>query len=523
MSLTFSPTDGQYYKGKTAVLRSVVLDQLDKIIEKAGREVDKLTELLRAGTIDLATWQTRMGGIITVAHMTCANLGVGGFKMLDKEIQLATELQVRHQLDLLNRYATKIEVGASPIHKGWARQYAKSARTSFFNAELHRLQQSDRSVIIHWIRTAKESCPGCIEASKQSYYASDCPEIGSHQCGANCKCYLVYEQVRPTKIDKLPATPPLAPPKPFMQKKTPAEIEAYLKQQMQMRLEQAKLRLQKLANEKAGALPPTPPTPPSVPASPIVPPAPPSVPQSTVGEKILFNKRNSNAFTERSGKMIEAYKETVNKIHGDGGLLEVLTAPTEYMERYEGYVGKYFDLDRIIEFDSTIHIDQQFLTVAHEFGHSIDFQSYALAGGEKMFQPDPLSELAIDAAYKNTFKHGHIVKAMDGLMAEIRKSPEWVQLTSVFNRGGSNGHFAQYLLNESELFARAYTQYIAEESGQPRLLTQLSRSTFFRNGNKVDHTIPMQWQPSNFGPIKEKMQDFLRSLGWEVYATKTGR
>jgi hypothetical protein len=69
--------------------------------------------------------------------------------------------------------------------------------------------------------------------------------------------------------------------------------------------------------------------------------------------------------------------------------------------------------------------------------------------------------------------------------------------------------YVRYLLDETEVFARAYTQYIARKSGDPTLLKQLDG---IRSG--VGNVYQEQWDDDDFAPIEAAIDNMFRKKGW---------
>jgi len=65
-----------------------------------------------------------------------------------------------------------------------------------------------------------------------------------------------------------------------------------------------------------------------------------------------------------------------------------------------------------------------------------------------------------------------------------------------------------YSLRPRELFARAYAQYIAEKTQDPRLLPELEEE---QKGK-----YPNQWSTEDFALIKEAFDNLFRKRGWAV-------
>jgi hypothetical protein len=63
--------------------------------------------------------------------------------------------------------------------------------------------------------------------------------------------------------------------------------------------------------------------------------------------------------------------------------------------------------------------------------------------------------------------------------------------------------YRNYLTSGREMFARAYSQFIAEESARPSMLDSLKQWS----GRE-------QWESDDFAPIRDEFRKLFRSLGW---------
>jgi hypothetical protein len=70
--------------------------------------------------------------------------------------------------------------------------------------------------------------------------------------------------------------------------------------------------------------------------------------------------------------------------------------------------------------------------------------------------------------------------------------------------------FLGYLLTPYEIWARAYSQYIAVRSGDPEMLDQVSRLRT-RSGGLY---YPTQWDDADFEPIARAIDELMIQLGW---------
>lgn len=125
------------------------------------------------------------------------------------------------------------------------------------------------------------------------------------------------------------------------------------------------------------------------------------------------------------------------------------------------------------------------MTLAHEVGHWLDRRAFP-GPGFSSAAADPLLNDWWNAVDAST----HV--------AELRNAAH-----------GSPG-WRKYASKRLELWARAYAQYIAIESGNPTMLQQLRIAQSLRyNGEFAS-----QWADDDFEPIRESITRLFEGLGW---------
>lgn len=124
------------------------------------------------------------------------------------------------------------------------------------------------------------------------------------------------------------------------------------------------------------------------------------------------------------------------------------------------------------------------MTVAHEYGHFLDHQ---LFGSGK----PGLSGVA-------THSNNQEVKA---LMKVAAKSPEIKRLRAKLRDPMTPPHHAEYiayLLMPAEIFARSYSQWVAQRSGDQSMRAELRD---VRSTDRETHGYESQWSDANFYPL----------------------
>lgn len=126
------------------------------------------------------------------------------------------------------------------------------------------------------------------------------------------------------------------------------------------------------------------------------------------------------------------------------------------------------------------------MTIAHEIGHWIDFA--ALPGNSYSSQFSPALEEWRQAVMNS---------------AAIKK----LQTEAAYR---SNPDYHEYVLRVREIWARAYTQYIALRSGNATLLQQIQNVLDGKTGYWIDS----QWTEEDFKPIAAAIDKLFKQLNW---------
>ena len=126
-------------------------------------------------------------------------------------------------------------------------------------------------------------------------------------------------------------------------------------------------------------------------------------------------------------------------------------------------------------------------TALHEMGHAVDAAKSASASVlPENF--DMFDEL--DRAIEQSYAYGVLKIQRDALADDPEDVREIV-----------------YLMRREELFARIFAQFVAEESGDERLLGELERCR-----DETKHKTPRQWETWDFHPIRLAIRILLARL-----------
>jgi len=214
--------------------------------------------------------------------------------------------------------------------------------------------------------------------------------------------------------------------------------------------------------------------------------------------------RISTLVESGSGPLFEALRDTltiIDEVHGDGDLPRLPVRLTTGRIEIGGY--RFSGRDGTpLRLELSQHSDHPHLTVVHEVGHFLDHQALGVPGryaSESGHLDDLMSTIDRSAAIKalrTRIGRQHArVRLPDG---SIRQHP-------ILQR------YVSYLLRQSEVFARAYAQYIATRSQSVVLLQQVSGLRHALLSGRVYHT---QWDTDDFETIGEAFDRLLRRKGW---------
>jgi len=137
-------------------------------------------------------------------------------------------------------------------------------------------------------------------------------------------------------------------------------------------------------------------------------------------------------------------------------------------------------------------------TLAHEVGHFLEVQGVlpAVQGN-----PQAVANLAaVRAVLNNTAA----VRRLDALLAGTEKLT--VMYGNIPITSGADPAYTAYLRQENEIWARAYAQYIATKSQNPKMLEELRKEQAYY--------YPVAWSDDDFEPVTAAIDTLFTTLGW---------
>jgi hypothetical protein len=174
-----------------------MLDYSDNL----GKSMRGLTEQLRAGQMDLRSWQLAMRDAVKAGHLATGMAAKGGRAQMTQADWGRLGNLLRREYQYLGRLADGIADGSIPLDGEVLRrsaQYGKAARETYENIWRRETQRrgadEERNV-----KTKLESCtardgrPGCVEETARGWVKIGSGGLslpGERACWANCGCYI---------------------------------------------------------------------------------------------------------------------------------------------------------------------------------------------------------------------------------------------------------------------------------------------------------------------------------------------
>jgi hypothetical protein len=184
---------------------------------------------------------------------------------------------------------------------------------------------------------------------------------------------------------------------------------------------------------------------------------------------------------------------TIDSIHGDGPLptTELIFNP----RNTQSANGQYSLTDGNIEI---FKIDKTPMTLTHEIGHWMDHKGFKGIIPDRDPNVRPMLSNSF-ASYTNLFSD---------FMNAANKSKKIGQIKW---DAGLRQENVDYFVSNHEVWARAYSQYIAVKSGNKKMLANLRE----RQGQPVPgQAYPAQWDDDDFVPVGEEVEKLLIKVGW---------
>jgi hypothetical protein len=209
----------------------------------------------------------------------------------------------------------------------------------------------------------------------------------------------------------------------------------------------------------------------------------------------------SNALTipPRAPVALREAMTAIDRVHGDG---QLDTIPLR-LATLRGDEGAYRGTTtKAVEIMINRQAADPRFTLAHEVGHWLDHQQLKIAIGT---QTDPVLAAAngrVLAAIRQSQAYRDWQE-----MAAGRKLLTVVEPDGTRRQMVAPAYYMQYIMEESELWARAYAQYIVERSQEPGLVQEFA-------GYRTRLSGFDQWDSVDFVPVAEAIDRLMEAMGW---------
>jgi hypothetical protein len=182
---------GQFRIDGRLVSPETIRRVMNRVVSTARTQILLATELLISGSYSNERWLKEMRRILKGGHAIASGLAFGGLDSTDGFLSFRERYDEEDDY-LIGFWAAWGAGGVSP-----ARAVARSvmyASAIYVTWQIATGQQKKGAGFTEAmrIRTAAESCPGCIQYAGRWIPISQMPPIGSLQCRSNCKCYIIY-------------------------------------------------------------------------------------------------------------------------------------------------------------------------------------------------------------------------------------------------------------------------------------------------------------------------------------------
>jgi len=238
--------------------------------------------------------------------------------------------------------------------------------------------------------------------------------------------------------------------------------------------------------------PPKPKPPPT--ALPTAPPKPPPKPPAIPVSAAL----DIQADSPRIQRHAKAVLEAIDKIHSDGNLPRIPVKSFGSGINYEGFIELEATSHQPIMMKINKAASHERITIAHETGHVIDYAGI----------PRVAPQIGAHRDFRSEELFKDFIKAVDNSESiKTLRSREFEEKLGTYKL---DQHHMAYLLQDNEIWARAYSQWITEKSADPDMAAQLENILVLRR----QQIYPFQWTAEDFRPIATAIDGIFRKLGW---------
>jgi hypothetical protein len=191
---TFDPVSMRYRSASGRFVSSqqvhgYILDYSDAL----GKSLRGLTEQLRAGSLDLRSWQLAMRDAVKAGHLAAGMAAKGGRAQMTQSDYGRIGQALRQEYGFLNRFAEGIADGSIPLDGrvlARAEQYGKASRETYENINRRETQRRGADEERNQ-RGKTDSCDGCLSETARGWVAIGTLSLpGTRTCLSNCGCHI---------------------------------------------------------------------------------------------------------------------------------------------------------------------------------------------------------------------------------------------------------------------------------------------------------------------------------------------
>ncbi len=196
--------------------------------------------------------------------------------------------------------------------------------------------------------------------------------------------------------------------------------------------------------------------------------------------------------------------DAIDRVHSDGNMAR-LPLKSAKIDDYEGFIHIGSESKKPMVIAINPEAATPHMTIAHETGHLIDYSAIPRVAPQ-------IGDTGVQRNFRSEELFAEFIKAVDE-SESIKTLRSRIGQTKLAAEGGhypiDREHVA-YLLQDHEIWARAYSQWIAYRSGDDDLIADLQHRLKLNLQVVYRH----QWQEADFYAIGRAIDGIFLKLGW---------
>ncbi|MDQ2798767.1 MAG: hypothetical protein M3Y13_03885 [Armatimonadota bacterium] len=194
----------------------------------------------------------------------------------------------------------------------------------------------------------------------------------------------------------------------------------------------------------------------------------------------------------------------IDIVHKDGQLPKI---PIKRLALSRGMHGRFLYVTGGESKEIAIHYASSHaeLTAVHEIGHFLDYAGFGIAGEFSSAAEELLED------WRSVVRNSRAVQRLGYLWRLSSNTVHETQSDGDVVEYKIEKQYIEYLLQNEELWARSYAQFITAKSAHPKLQEQLSH---LRDRPTRSLYYWEQWDDEDFLPIMAEIEAVFRQLSW---------